>query len=370
MPIARIVTRNPESTENLAAYLRARGYEVLYGNPDTPQPQTEDLTISVEACSTRAEALTRAHEIAARSSCDVFVGEGVVDRLALRQSSQTAAERAAGPAVATKAVPEPARTAGRPHLYRPDLPDAFKDARAARANPLRQVLNSQVLGSVGASMRRHIYRGWLKTGERFRLVGRSASEKWEELARWGQGRAANFAKWQQDRRRAIVAARQQAQRVKAQNEIAKRRSAPESRARHYQRDWRLLFTGAAVAALLLVFVVALFMAHSRANSPSKQVSGGTPKVATGARTAVRTDDARPPSIKTEAVSLPALSEKTSAKVVDQKPSAAKVADKPRHRSLHQSASPEPEVTVRHFNRPAPPTADKTRAGVRRYSDLN
>lgn len=362
MPVARIVTRNPESTENLAAYLRARGYEVVYGNPDTLELYRDDLTISVDACSSRTDALTRAHEIAAGRNCDVFVGEGVVDHLELRQSAHTASRRTAKPEVPAKSR----------DFYRPEVPDIVKSAPMARPNPVRQILDSQVLSSMGASIRRHIHRSWQEVGDYFRLAGTIASEKWEELACWGKARVAEFVKKQGERQKVRNLARQQARHVNTR-EMAKRRPATETRDRRYRRDWRILLAGSVVATLLLLFVVTLFKAHAPETGPSQPSSEATRSPSNSAQTTLPADDARRPSVQTEAVASPKLSEGQSAKVVGDQTDPAgagkAVTGKPRRRDSDQSADLEPEVTVRHFNRPAPHAAAKT-AGIKHYSDLD
>src|SRR5260370_923344 len=81
MSTARIITQNPESTETLAAYLRAEGYDVVYAQPGEPQPGSGELAIVVEACRDQVQAVGRARELAALRGCDVFVGEGIVERL-------------------------------------------------------------------------------------------------------------------------------------------------------------------------------------------------------------------------------------------------------------------------------------------------
>ena len=361
MSVARIVTRNPESTENLAAYLRARGYEVVYGNPDTPELYRDDLTISVEACSSRTEALTRAHEIAAGRNCDVFVAEGVVDQLKLRQSDHTAGRRTAEPEVAAKS----------PDFYRPEVPDIVKGASIARPNLVRQILDAQALSSIGASIKRHVHTGSQQVRDHFRLAGTIAAEKWEELACWGKARATEFAKRQEQRQKVRNLARQQAWHVNTR-EMAKRRPATETKDRRYRRDWRILLVGSVVAALLLLFVGTLFKAHAPETGSSQQPSEATRSPSNSARTTLPADNARRPSIQTEALALSKPSEGRSVKVVGDQDSASAgkvVTPKTRHRSSDQSTDPEPEVTVRYFNRAAPRTAAKT-SGVKHYSDLD
>src|SRR5713101_3415611 len=91
MPTARIITQNPESTETLAAYLRAEGYDVVYAQPGEPQPSSGELAIVVEACRDQVQAVGRARELAALRGCDVFVGEGIVERLDLESFEAPAA---------------------------------------------------------------------------------------------------------------------------------------------------------------------------------------------------------------------------------------------------------------------------------------
>lgn len=300
MSIAKIITCNPESTENLAAYLRARGYEVFYAHPDDPQSQSEDLTITVEACSDRLQALTRASEITASHNCDVFVGEGIAEELDLPQESAAQKPKATG--------------------------DSLKETATRIMDQRIKILRS-----------------------RLRAAGR-----------WN----ANLFSWKQSLN-------------KARQEITTRiRLLPQSRIRHYHRDWKILFTGSTVAALLLLLVVSVFMAHAPASGPSRSqppALEGIP-AASGARTTLSLSNAHAEAAQRQAVATPEPTTGEGAAVVSDHTAASlagnSVPHKRRRRIMDKQSDREPEVIVRHTKQPSTHPTAKTRPGIKHYSDLN
>src|SRR5207237_8029883 len=81
MARARIITRFPEQSHDLAENLRSRGFEVQTESPRKISPQPADLEITIEECDAE-EALQRAKSV--QDECafvmpgEINGGEGVI----------------------------------------------------------------------------------------------------------------------------------------------------------------------------------------------------------------------------------------------------------------------------------------------------
>ncbi len=118
MPLARILTRNPERTADLSSQLKQQGYSVEVARPDQTNLAPADLEIEFEVCE-RADVLDRAADLATELGADVAVAPGV-----LKMTPKPAAEpimygstapqpveaeiRAPEPVLFQKTEPEPA----------------------------------------------------------------------------------------------------------------------------------------------------------------------------------------------------------------------------------------------------------------------
>jgi hypothetical protein len=102
MPLARILTRNPERTEELSSQLKQQGYSVEVARPDQTNLAPADLEIEFEVCE-RADVLDRAANLANELGADVAVAPGI-----LQMSPKPAAEPIMyGSAAPQLAPPEP-----------------------------------------------------------------------------------------------------------------------------------------------------------------------------------------------------------------------------------------------------------------------
>src|SRR5471032_1225108 len=77
MPLARILTRNPERTADLSSQLKQQGYSVEVTRPDQVNLAPADLEIEFEICE-RADVLERAANLASELGADVAVAPGVL----------------------------------------------------------------------------------------------------------------------------------------------------------------------------------------------------------------------------------------------------------------------------------------------------
>src|ERR1051326_1615329 len=77
MPLARILTRNPERTEDLSNKLKQQGYSVEVARPDQTNLAPADLEIEFEVCE-RADVLDRAADLATELGADVAVAPGIL----------------------------------------------------------------------------------------------------------------------------------------------------------------------------------------------------------------------------------------------------------------------------------------------------
>jgi len=77
MPLARILTRNPERTADLSNQLKQQGYSVEVARPDQANLAPADLEIEFEVCE-RADVLDRAADLATELGADVAVAPGIL----------------------------------------------------------------------------------------------------------------------------------------------------------------------------------------------------------------------------------------------------------------------------------------------------
>ena len=77
MPLARILTRNPERTADLSSQLRQQGYKVEVVRPDQANLAPADLEIEFEMCE-RADVLDRAADLATELEADIAVAPGIL----------------------------------------------------------------------------------------------------------------------------------------------------------------------------------------------------------------------------------------------------------------------------------------------------
>jgi hypothetical protein len=77
MPLARILTRNPERTADLSSQLKQQGYSVEVARPDQTNLPPADLEIEFEVCE-RADVLDRAADLATELGADVAVAPGIL----------------------------------------------------------------------------------------------------------------------------------------------------------------------------------------------------------------------------------------------------------------------------------------------------
>jgi hypothetical protein len=77
MPLARILTRNPERTADLSSQLKQQGYSVEVARPDQTNLAPADLEIEFEVCE-RADVLDRAADLATELGADVAVAPGIL----------------------------------------------------------------------------------------------------------------------------------------------------------------------------------------------------------------------------------------------------------------------------------------------------
>ena len=77
MPLARILTRNPERTADLSSQLREQGYKVEVARPDQVNLAPADLEIEFEMCE-RADVLDRAADLATELEADIAVAPGIL----------------------------------------------------------------------------------------------------------------------------------------------------------------------------------------------------------------------------------------------------------------------------------------------------
>jgi hypothetical protein len=77
MPLARILTHNPERTTDLSSQLKQQGYSVEVARPDQANLAPADLEIEFELCE-RADVLDRAADLATELGADVAVAPGIL----------------------------------------------------------------------------------------------------------------------------------------------------------------------------------------------------------------------------------------------------------------------------------------------------
>jgi len=480
MSIARIITQDPESTEALAAYLRAEGYDVVYAQPGEPQPGSGELTIVVEACIDHIQAVARARELAALRGCDVFVGEGIVERLDLESfetpeavpepeapgvaleppAPETPIAEAAPPQTAyssagNSAAPEaaPDSSVSDPELNRPPAhePPAYEEAefisgrseatsqpqappplvsrsdvsqsgpssaelphpdllqangprqRAVRAERPAQ-LGFRALRAAKELLGLHLATLLEGTRNGFQRLKMRASAKLEQFLAWQQLHVAALSRRREEKRKLegqIMAKRAQSDEKRRGGKVTPIEPSRNPARQQAIRDWKAAFTGASVAALLVLFVLGVFSSRGPATDrlsaqpPEQSRTAAFPPanaetskfVAPAVRGAVINAEAnglpvvKPAQPGSSQVRQIASQEQMPGTMVHQTASGKTISDKTishkivahsaaRRRTVSEDSGSEPEVIVRHFGRPNAHPAPRTVAGVKRYSDMN
>jgi hypothetical protein len=112
MPLARILTRNPERAAALSSELKQQGYKVEITVPDQPDLAPADLEIEFELCE-RADVLDRAANLASELGADVAVAPGVL-RPAAQPKVEVNTQQTSEPFI--KTVLEPKQPSQKPEL--------------------------------------------------------------------------------------------------------------------------------------------------------------------------------------------------------------------------------------------------------------
>jgi hypothetical protein len=487
MPNARIITNDPESTDSLAAYLRAQGYEVSYSRPGNPHTSwrvlSDDLVIAVEACVGPRQALARARELAASRNCDVFVGEGALDGVEiepLNVPEPVAASLPVEPYVPAapleviansevgnpETVPEVlSEIAFKPPLRSSVLPvretpleseensgpqeepavSPRENAPVAARTPSTMKLGWRALRETKRLMAMQLVTLLQRTGGMLQLIKMRTSERLEALLLWQQARRAalarrgeeerksreqlrqqevvkrevtrqNFARrWQQiaESKPKETTARMIAQRIRTiqaglhlhnrwkvdrflrrktssvlapNNKVTPIQPARDPVEQRYRRDWKMVFTGAGVAALLIFFVLGVFSGRTPAsNRPHAEAAQQQLPIRTVALTPASRAQAAPlltiagaPAASTQANTVTnmkpvaALGAKSNEINFGSSRSRQAAASRKRaNRTIIEESDSEPEVVVRYFRRPSKRTATaRTVAGIKHYSDQN
>jgi len=491
MPNARIIISDLESTESLAAYLRAQGYEVSYSRPDDPRTSrqilSDDLVIAVEACVDARQAFARARELAANRNCDVFVGEGVLDGVEIEPldvpepvaaslpvepyvpaapqeviadaeignpepvpevlseiSSPSAPGSSALPAIEDTlfndketSIPQEEKTA----FLRENAPKAV-----ASRTPSAMKLGWQALRETKRLMAMQFAALLQRSGSAFQLAKIRTSERLEALLLWQQARGAALARRREEERKSRQQLRQQAaakreetrqnfarrwrqvaenkpkettaqiiaQRIRTiqaglhlrdqwkvggflprktrsvqapNNKVTLIQPAKNPADQRYSRDWKMVLTGAGVAALLILFVLGVFSGrtpatdHPRAEATPQQLPLRTVALAPAASRAQAVPPltvASAPLASTQANTMTntkpvaALAAKSNEINFGSSGSRQAAASRKRaNRTIIEESDSEPEVVVRYFRRPGKRTAAaRTVAGIKHYSDQN
>ncbi len=127
MPLARILTRNPERTADLSSQLKQQGYSVEVARPDQTNLAPADLEIEFEVCE-RADVLDRAADLATELGADVAVAPGVLQ-------------------MAPKPAAEPIKPAAEPIMY---------GSAAPQLAPPEPVMPQQVIAQPAAENVMHL----------------------------------------------------------------------------------------------------------------------------------------------------------------------------------------------------------------------
>ena len=128
MPLARILTRNPERTADLSSQLKQQGYSVEVARPDQTNLAPADLEIEFEVCE-RADVLDRAADLASELGADVAVAPGV-----LQMTPKPAAE----PIMYGSTAPQP-------HDPEPIAPEPVLSQKPEPERAVEHVLESQAV---------------------------------------------------------------------------------------------------------------------------------------------------------------------------------------------------------------------------------
>ncbi len=132
MPLARILTRNPERTADLSSQLKQQGYSVEVARPDQTNLAPADLEIEFEVCE-RADVLDRAADLASELGADVAVAPGI-----LQMTPKPAAEPIMYGSTAPQPV-EPETRAPEPAIFQKMEPEPVVESQTvAERDPERE----------------------------------------------------------------------------------------------------------------------------------------------------------------------------------------------------------------------------------------
>ena len=418
MPLARIITRIPESAASLAEHLSQQGYDVEMVSPGEPQDSFADVEITFDI-SRNEEALERAAKLASSLDADVLIAAGAVP------ASATQAEVVEPPVVATT-EPEPAgpswfeehsqaiRTAmdnwhrrskeialaanhrvlsdGRTLLHKGINASRQGGARAGEWSQKTAAVVLRALRAAAASLRTTIQQGRAQAAERIRTHVLQVQQRREGRRREQESRMLEISTLRQQREEA--AAQLEAAKLRAQQEPAPIASEPEDAVsseleefvprpaapivlrlaerrhsplvaytRNRGRDWKMAFVGAAIAsaAIMLVSFSVQYKPLPQNDSQQKMPFG--------------TAASQPP--QTPALIIPAATAKVPAPPPALPVAARKAAPAPSKPKLAPAPETQAEnndeyfdeVVVHHFPAHQSAKARTGEDGVKRISDL-
>jgi hypothetical protein len=386
MALARIFSRHPEHTSDLAQQLQQQGYTVEVLSPDQSPLSPADLEIQLEVCDP-ASVLRRAQELAARFHADIAVAPGALaaEPFSAAETSGISLSEGEPARAAALAVPSSCIT---PVVAAPDAeaihiaPAMEGEAEAARASwsltPAARAFGAALAacaaatGNLFASTRDQLRESWelarIRNAEAHALREQHLLELKRQRAE-GQQRALELAA----ERKAIAAYLRQLQQeaphafpdVRHQwlsaedtaSDTEPSASAWQLKTRRiHSRKWEAVFAGLLSASALFVLGLAVAAFHSR---PAQSANGGA-------------------TVQTRGVTLqrgqlkPASATRSSSSLRKARPETAKSAPpiQPQLRTprrVHELVAG--DVIVRHFAAPATQAQNSQQTGVKHYSDM-
>jgi hypothetical protein len=386
MALARIFSRHPEHTSDLAQQLQQRGYSVEVLSPDQAPLSPADLEIQLEVCEP-AGVLLRAGELAARLHADIAVAPGALQAEPLPAGEAASLSLpedqpalAAPPAVESSWIEPlvPAPAAETIHIAparggeAQGVPNWWSIAPTARAFGGALAACAAATGKFFASARDQFRESWELARIRNAEAHLLREEQLLELTRQraeAQQRALELVA----ERKAMAAYLRQLQREAphAFPDVGRQWPSAEDAAsaieppaspwqvkirRVHSRKWEAVFAGLLSASALFVIGLAVAAFHSRPDSSADR--GAT--VQTGG---VALQGAQPkPSSATRP--SPSLRKATRGTAKSASPT------RPQRRApqrVHELVAH--DVVVRHFAAPATRAQNAQQAGVKHYSDM-
>jgi hypothetical protein len=387
MALARIFSRHPEHTRDLAEQLQQHGYTVEVLSPEEAPPSPADLEIQLETCDP-ASVLRRAGELAAGLDADIAVATGALhpeplasEAAAGRSLPEEQWARAAVPLVANApseteplvpaAVAETTHVAGPKESETEAVPTCSSLPTGARAFGATLAAGIAATGKLFASARDQFRESWELARIRNAKACALREQRLLELTRQraeAQKRALELASERRDMaayllqlQREVPHAFLDVRRQWPSAQDAAPATEPPSRAwrlkirRIHLRKWEAVFAGLLSAIALFVIGLAVASFHSR---PAQSATRGA-TVQTGG---VTLQGPQPKSASLERPS-PALRKTT------QKSAAARARQSPRRLQQRNQDLDANDVVVRHF--PAPKPTPRTQAdGWKHFSDMD